>query len=138
MFGFSFLLSLLSRGLNSSIRRRSDEVQLRQELLAHQRQLMHAAIPDVHAAQEHFRQQFSELHHLLVLHDPAFLGPKAAASPLYPEITRTLLYQLGKAGTYPQLLELVQREVALWFGRQYAAQSGVEELAIAIQEWRQA
>ncbi|MCB2377162.1 hypothetical protein LGH70_06185 [Hymenobacter sp. BT635] len=138
MLGFSFLLSFLSRGLNSHSQRRADDAQLRQELLAHQRrQLLHASIPEVYAVQEQFGARFEELRYLLIQHDPAFLGPVAAASPLYAELTRTLLYQLDKATTQLLVVELVQREIGLWFGRHYAAQSGVGALATAIDDWRQ-
>jgi hypothetical protein len=120
------------------MQKRSDELQLRQEIIAHQRrQLLHASIPDLSVIQELFGNKFDELRQLVIQYDPAWLGQDATISPLYSELTRTLLFQLHRPVTCAQLLSLVQQEVSLWFGRQYSTSKRVEELMIAIANWHQ-
>ncbi|TGE14520.1 hypothetical protein [Hymenobacter elongatus] len=83
---------MLSRAVNGNSQRRSDETQLRQELLAQQRrQFLYAQIPDVYEAEQRFGSAFTALVELLVRHDLAGLGTAAAGSPLYPELARTVL-----------------------------------------------
>ncbi|WP_426492161.1 hypothetical protein [Hymenobacter sp. 102] len=103
--GVGLLLRLISR----RPRNRADENQLRQELLAHQRrQLLQARIPNLNTARQEVGPHLDSLVQVLIQHDPAGLGADAEASPLYPELARTLLYQLPKAATPEQRLRLLQ------------------------------
>lgn len=130
----SLLLNLFSRRL----RDRAEATQLRQELLAHQRrQLLHAQIPNLDTARQAFGTRFDSLYQLLVHHDPAGLGPDSSDSPLYPELARTLLYQLPKTTTSEQRLRLLQQEVYLWFGRGVRPPEPDEALAQAFETWQQ-
>lgn len=132
--GLGLLLALVSRRQ----RNRADENQLRRELLAHQRrQLLHAQIPDLDTTRHTFGPRFDSLHQLLVRHDPAGLGPDAPASPLYPELARTLLYQLPKTATPGQRLGLLQQEVYLWFGREVRPPAPDDALTQAFEAWQQ-
>lgn len=115
---FTFLAGLLS----GHFRSRSDETQLRRELLAHRRrQLLHQHIPDVYQAREQFGSLFEDTHAILVEHDPGHLGALAAASTYYPELTRTLLYQFKAISSVGEMGNLIRQETGLWFGRQAAA-----------------
>ncbi|RSK44662.1 hypothetical protein [Hymenobacter perfusus] len=132
--GLGLLLALVSRRQ----RNQAAENQLRRELLAHQRrELLHAQIPDLATARHAFGIHFDSLHQLLVHHDPAGLGPDAAASPLYPELARTLLYQLPKAATPEQRLGLLQQEIYLWFGRDVRPLEPDHALTQAFEAWQQ-
>ncbi|MDU0368823.1 hypothetical protein ACFPAF_00325 [Hymenobacter endophyticus] len=132
--GLGLLLALVSRRQ----RNRADENHLRRELLAHQRrQLLHAQLPDLGTARRAFGPRFDSLHQLLVRHDLAGLGPDAPASPLYPELARTLLYRLPKATTPGQRLGLLQQEVYLWFGREVRLPEPDDALTQAFEAWQQ-
>ena len=129
------LFSLLTRGINSFLQGRRDETQLQRELLAHRRrQLLHQHIPDVHAARQAFGPRFDEIHQLLVSHDPAGLKELAATSPFYPELARTLLYQLPRAESEEQVYQLVRQEVSLWFGQRAVNEEVLRPLADDIQQ----
>ncbi|MCA8830577.1 hypothetical protein [Hymenobacter pini] len=130
--GFGLLLRLISRRQHS----RADENQLRQELLAHQRrQLLHARIPNLDMARQEFGSHLNSLVQVLIQHDPAGLEADAEASPLYPELARTLLYQLPKAATPEQRLRLLQQELYLWFGRQAPPPESEDALTLAFEAW---
>ncbi|MET4106069.1 hypothetical protein [Hymenobacter sp. UYP22] len=132
--GLGLLLALVSR----QQRNRADDNQLRRELVAHQRrQLLHAQIPNLDTARYAFGPRFDSLHQLLVRHDPAGLGPDAPDSPLYPELARTLLYQLPKATTPGRRLALLQQEVYLWFGREVRPPEPADTLTLAFEAWQQ-
>jgi len=132
--GLGLLLALVSRRQHNQ----AAESQLRRELLAHQRrQLLHAQIPDLDTARHAFGSHFDSLHQLLVHHNPAGLGPDAAASPLYPELARTLLYQLPKAATPEQRFGLLQQEIYLWFGREVRPPKPDDALTQAFETWQQ-
>jgi hypothetical protein len=136
MLGIPFL-SLILRFFGQRAEGQADERQLRRELLAHQRrQLVHQRIPDVHTARDTFGPRFDALHQLLVAHDPAGVGASAPTNAYYPELTRTLLYQLDKAGTSEQLLSLLRQEQSLWFGPGSIYEEELAELARAVEEWR--
>jgi hypothetical protein len=131
------LFSLLARGISQYFQSRSGDTQLRRELLAHRRrELLHQHIPDVYAAQEKFGVGFDELHQLLISHDPAGQGKLAATSPYYPELARTLLYQLPLADSEEKLLSLVKQEISLWFGQAALPAQGLAMLTQAISQWR--
>lgn len=128
--------SLLSGLLNRRFQNRSDETQLRRELLAHRRrELVHQHIPDVYAAQATFGQRFDELLNLLISYDPGHLRKLAAESPYYPEMARTLLYQLAGADTMEKMRELLRQETSLWFGQRVISADELEALAAALWQW---
>lgn len=132
------LLSLVMRLFNRQSESRADERQLRRELLAHQRrQLIHQHIPDVYQARETFGARFEELLALFVAHDPAGVGATANSNAYYPELTRTVLYQLArKAPTDEQLPDLLRQELGLWFGAGTVYAEELAELTRAIGHWR--
>ncbi|RTQ51435.1 hypothetical protein EJV47_06425 [Hymenobacter gummosus] len=131
---FTWLVGLLGQRTES----RADERQLRRELLAYQRrQLIHQHIPEEHRVREAFGPRFEELLQLLVQHDAAGTGPAAPTNAYYPELTRTVIYQLGKAQTDEQLLTLLRQEQGLWFGSGSIDEQALEALAIDVQRWRQ-
>jgi hypothetical protein len=131
---FNWVVRLLGRQTES----RADERQLRRELLAHQRrQLIHQHIPEQYAVREAFGPRFEELLQLLIDHDPAGVGAAAATNVYYPELTRTLLYQLGKAGNDEQLRNLLRQEQGLWFGPGSIEEERLVGLTTAVGTWRQ-
>jgi hypothetical protein len=130
------LFSLFAGGLSRYFQSRSDETRLRWELLAHRRrQLLHQHIPDAYSARDTFGARFDELHLLLVKHDPGSLKKLAADSPFYPELARTLLYQLPQADSEEKVLALVQQEVHLWFGQRLLNADVLPALASSIYQW---
>jgi len=135
MFGLN-LFSLLSGALNRRFQNHSDETQLRRELLAHRRrELLYQHIPDVYAAQAAFGQRFDELLNLLISYDPGQLRKLAAESPYYPEMARTLLYQLAGIDTIEKMRELLRQETSLWFGQRIISAAELDMLTAALWQW---
>jgi hypothetical protein len=132
-----FVFNLLAKLINYRSQRRADETQLRRELLAHRRrELLHQHIPDVLMARKTFGPRFDELQQMLVLHDPGNQGELAADSPYYPELARTLLYQLPANSSAAKVWEVLRQEVSLWFGLRAASEETLQGLATAIGEWQ--
>ena len=116
---------------------RSDDARLRQELLVHRRrELLHQHIPDVYAARADFGPRSEELPDLLLSHDPAGLNDRAAPSPYYPELARTLLLQLSPTQSKGQMHDFLQQELSRWFGHSLSKAARVPRLAEALYQWR--
>jgi hypothetical protein len=70
---------------------------------------------------------------LLATHDLPGLG---AAHAYYPELTRTVIYQLSKAGSEKQLLQLLKQEHGLWFGPGSIDEAKLQMLVRVVRPWQ--